>query len=68
MSITPNVLAARYATKEMVAIFDPVNKVLKSLVSQRRVLSLNTGTYPCLGEFILTSTGFLPINFDIVYS
>ena len=28
MSITPNVLAARYATKEMVAIFDPVNKVI----------------------------------------
>jgi len=28
MSITPNVLAARYATKEMVAIFDPVNKII----------------------------------------
>jgi len=28
MSITPNVLATRYATKEMVAIFDPVNKVI----------------------------------------
>ena len=27
MSITPNVLATRYATKEMVAIFDPVNKI-----------------------------------------
>jgi adenylosuccinate lyase len=25
---TPNVLATRYATKEMVAIFDPVNKVI----------------------------------------
>jgi len=25
---TPNVLAARYATKEMVAIFDPVNKII----------------------------------------
>ena len=28
MSITPNVLATRYATKEMVAIFDPVNKII----------------------------------------
>jgi adenylosuccinate lyase len=28
MSITPNVLATRYATKEIVAIFDPVNKII----------------------------------------
>jgi len=28
MSITPNVLATRYATEEMVAIFDPVNKII----------------------------------------
>jgi len=28
MSITPNVLATRYATGEMVAIFDPVNKII----------------------------------------
>jgi adenylosuccinate lyase len=28
MSITPNVLATRYATKEMVAIFDPINRVI----------------------------------------
>jgi adenylosuccinate lyase len=28
MSTTPNVLASRYATKEMVAIFDPVNKII----------------------------------------
>ena len=28
MSSTPNVLATRYATKEMVAIFDPVNKIV----------------------------------------
>jgi len=28
MSITPNVLATRYATKEMVAIFDPVKKII----------------------------------------
>ena len=28
MSITPNVLATRYATKEMVAIFDPINKMI----------------------------------------
>ena len=28
MSITPNVLATRYATKEMVTIFDPVNKII----------------------------------------
>jgi adenylosuccinate lyase len=28
MSFTPNVLATRYATKEMVAIFDPVNKII----------------------------------------
>jgi adenylosuccinate lyase len=28
MSITPNVLATRYATKEIVAIFDPVTKII----------------------------------------
>jgi adenylosuccinate lyase len=28
MSITPNVLATRYATKEMVEIFDPINKII----------------------------------------
>jgi len=28
MSIMPNVLATRYATKEMVAIFDPINKIV----------------------------------------
>ena len=28
MSITPNVLATRYATKEMVAIFDSVNRII----------------------------------------
>jgi adenylosuccinate lyase len=28
MNITPNVLATRYATKEMVAIFDPINKII----------------------------------------
>jgi adenylosuccinate lyase len=27
-SVIPNVLASRYATKEMVAIFDPVNKII----------------------------------------
>ena len=28
MSITPNVLATRYATDEMVAIFDPIDKII----------------------------------------
>jgi len=28
MSMTPNVLATRYATREMVAIFDPINKII----------------------------------------
>ena len=28
MSITPNVLATRYATAEMVAIFNPINKII----------------------------------------
>ena len=28
MSITPNILATRYATAEMVAIFDPINKII----------------------------------------
>jgi adenylosuccinate lyase len=27
-SVIPNVLASRYATKEMVAIFDPINKII----------------------------------------
>ena len=34
MSITLNILATRYATKEMVAIFDPVNKI----VNERKFL------------------------------
>ena len=38
MSITPNVLATRYATSEMVAIFDPINKIIgivtKSKINQ----------------------------------
>jgi len=28
MNTTPNVLATRYATKDMVAIFDPINKII----------------------------------------
>ncbi len=28
MSITPNILATRYTTAEMVAIFDPINKII----------------------------------------
>ena len=28
MSIIPNILATRYATSEMVAIFDPINKII----------------------------------------
>jgi adenylosuccinate lyase len=27
-AVIPNVLASRYATKEMVAIFDPINKII----------------------------------------
>ncbi len=28
-SVTPNVLASRYATKEMVEIFNPINKIIE---------------------------------------
>jgi len=40
MSITPNVLATRYATKEMVAIFDPVNKIINERKFWLTVLKL----------------------------
>jgi adenylosuccinate lyase len=28
-AVTPNVLARRYATKEMVEIFNPINKIIE---------------------------------------
>jgi adenylosuccinate lyase len=40
MSITPNVLATRYATKEMVAIFDPINKIINERKFWIRILKL----------------------------
>ena len=40
MSITPNVLATRYATKEMVAIFDPINKIINERIFWIRILKL----------------------------
>jgi len=40
MSITPNVLATRYATKEMVAIFDPVNKIINERKFWIKILKL----------------------------
>jgi adenylosuccinate lyase len=40
MSITPNVLATRYATKEMVAIFDPVNKIVNERKFWTTILKL----------------------------
>ena len=40
MSITPNVLATRYATKEMVAIFDPVNKIINERKFWVKILKL----------------------------
>ncbi|NDE11118.1 MAG: adenylosuccinate lyase [Chitinophagia bacterium] len=38
--MTPNVLATRYATKEMVAIFDPVNKIINERKFWLTVLKL----------------------------
>jgi adenylosuccinate lyase len=40
MSITPNVLATRYATKEMVAIFDPINKIINERKFWIKILKL----------------------------
>jgi adenylosuccinate lyase len=40
MSITPNVLATRYATKEMVAIFDPVNRIINERKFWVKILKL----------------------------
>jgi adenylosuccinate lyase len=40
MSTTLNVLATRYATKEMVAIFDPVNKIVNELKFWITILKL----------------------------
>jgi adenylosuccinate lyase len=37
---TPNVLATRYATKEMVAIFDPINKIISERKFWITILSL----------------------------
>jgi adenylosuccinate lyase len=44
MSITPNVLATRYATKEMVAIFDPVNKIINERKFWITILKLQQKT------------------------
>jgi adenylosuccinate lyase len=38
--VTPNVLAARYATKEMVEIFNPINKIIEERKFWIRVLKL----------------------------
>jgi adenylosuccinate lyase len=40
MSITPNVLATRYATAEMVAIFDPINKIIAERKFWIKILKL----------------------------
>jgi adenylosuccinate lyase len=40
MSNTPNVLATRYATKEMVAIFDPINKIINERKFWMTILKL----------------------------
>jgi len=44
MSMTPNVLATRYATKEMVAIFDPVNKIINERKFWISILKLQQKT------------------------
>ncbi len=44
MSTTPNVLATRYATKEMVAIFDPVNKIINERKFWVTILKLQQKT------------------------
>ena len=44
MSITPNVLATRYATKEMVAIFDPINKIISERKFWITILKLQQKT------------------------
>ena len=44
MSITPNVLATRYATKEMVAIFDPINKIINERKFWITILKLQQKT------------------------
>jgi adenylosuccinate lyase len=40
MSITPNVLATRYGTKEIVEIFDPVNKIINERIFWITILKL----------------------------
>ena len=44
MSTTPNVLATRYATKEMVAVFDPVNKIINERKFWITILKLQQKT------------------------
>jgi len=44
MSITPNVLAMRYATKEMVIIFDPINKIVNERKFWITILKLQQKT------------------------
>jgi len=44
MSTTPNVLATRYATMEMVAIFDPVNKIINERKFWITILKLQQKT------------------------
>jgi adenylosuccinate lyase len=42
--VTPNVLAARYATKEMVEIFNPINKIIEERKFWITVLKLQKNT------------------------
>ena len=44
MSITPNVLATRYATKEMVAIFNPITKIINERKFWITILKLQQKT------------------------
>jgi len=44
MSILPNVLATRYASKEMVAIFDPINKIINERKFWITILKLQQKT------------------------
>ena len=55
MSITPNVLANRYATKEMVAIFDPVNKIIAERKFWITILRLQKASSLSITDSYITS-------------
>jgi adenylosuccinate lyase len=62
---TPNVLATRYATKEMVAIFDPINKIIAERKFWITILRLQKKAGPPITDSDITSYEKVINNVDL---